>query len=170
MSIRQRRFINDLCLSLALTSLAAFSACGLDPVPSQGNAGASTQEDGASPGVSTQDKSTETSTEDIPTKSGEETSSASTTGGTSSTSETSSSSTQSSSSESTSETSSDASSSDSESGTQLPGKIDCDTLKFTGFEPGQVPNAVSLTDSQGQPVQLRDACNETVVIISGDST
>lgn len=146
-------------LSLLLTA-----ACGLDPVPSQGSqattsAGATTRPEAST--SSSGDEDATDSTQESPAETSSE--------GPESTEETSSEeSTESTSSESTSSDSS-TEDTDQDSG-QEPGKIDCDTLKFSGFDPGQVPKAVSLTDSEGKPVQLRDACNETVVVISGDST
>lgn len=150
--------------------LGSASACGLDPAPAAGKSLGST----GGQASTSQDKSstsdvTGTNSADDATGSDTQTGSESPTSSSSeSSSETSSSETTS---ESTDQSSSDTetTSSDTDSSTQEPGKIDCDTLKFSGFDPGQIPNAVSLTDSEDKKVQLRDFCNETVVVISGDS-
>lgn len=172
MSIRLRRPSIYFCLSLAAASL---SACGLDAVPSQGaSTGTPNVDLSSADEASTQDSSSKSTqdTSDTSNDASSSTSAQSSSEGSSSTTQepTTEETTESTSENSSESSSSDASSSSTDSGTQDPGKIDCDDLKFSGFEPGQVPNAVSLTDSEGKPVQLRDACNETVVIISGDST
>lgn len=178
MSLRLRQPSIYFSLSLAMASL---SACGLDAVPSQGastgtpNADLSsadepsTQQD-SSDGTKDTSSSSDDASSSTSAPSSSEGSSSSTQDPTTEETNESSSGSSSSDASSSDTSSSDSSSSSTDTGTQDPGKIDCDALKFSGFEPGQVPNAVSLTDSEGNPVQLRDACNETVVIMSGDST
>lgn len=179
MYIRGDLLVRNLGLSLFLVSA---SACGLDPVQGSTDQGssASTAPDTKAK-TSTQDTKTEnpdpTDTEKGTTGSSPEEGSSpteessSTQDETSSTSGSTSGSTTSSSDPSTEDTSSPTGSTgdttDTSDTNTEPEKLDCSKIKFTGFDLGDVPNSVSLRNSDGEQVELRDYCNETLVVMSG---